>query len=561
MNAAVRFGLQGSPLRFAIAPDGDEEVDDSLDFDREFDPQDEAMPDLDLEFDQEESGDDEGEQSSALFADFAPVVSQADLRTRIDEYFELANTEYTLADGTKVKARSQFRYARSGDIDKAKSRLAKVLGASFEKNHPRAIHYAVYGRATPAQVAAITQALIDAGELDTLRSANPSLTNRQLIRRMQREFLIGIDCAGYVQLAFIHAFMASDADPIAIRRSLGLHERRGYERLSGLPASHFTKLKSVTDAQTGDLLVLKPRDGDADRAWHTVIIVARTVSGTKHTFLGDASWGVDLYGADAGGIARRKLVHDTSTGEWWDIHPISGAEAHRNTVGPYNKHKLYGVFRAKQVAPKAQPKAVKELEASWEEGESEADTEEHFQPLLEGDQPKRAPAAKTRAAAIRENLRSAMFRIMQTIDDVGPAEARKFEHDDMADGLFNQMHPERGPRFGRISKSEPDYRQLEQDWLDARDFVVRPLLAAARFKEDVARNPLSLAPLEPGSIPTKEEIARVCRLYGAEMEWRCKEEQGRESGECYLERIVAEADCLKRILRRKRVTLKELKAR
>jgi hypothetical protein len=331
---------------------------------------------LDEQGDDEQAADavdQEAEDEFGLFEGFAPKVSAATLRARIDGYFDLVNTEYTLTDGTKVNARSQFRYAKSGGIDRAKTRLAKALGASFERKHPRAIHYAVYGRPKPAQIAAITQALIDAGELDALRKRRPTLTDAQSIRRMQREFGIGIDCAGYVQLAFIYAFMGSDDDPTTTRLNLGLQERRGNERLSSLPSSHFRKLANVTDAETGDLLVLRPRDGDADRAWHTVIIVERTASSTEHTFLGDASWGTDLYGEDAGGIGRRQLVHDTATGEWWDIHPLTGAQAHRNTVGPYAEHHLHGVFRARHGTKAAKP--TPELETWFEDTEQETDQE------------------------------------------------------------------------------------------------------------------------------------------------------------------------------------------
>jgi hypothetical protein len=319
-------------------------------------------------------GDAQTEYEFDSFEGFAPKVSAATLRTRIDEYFDRVSNEYTLTDRTKVKARSQFRYAKSGGIDQAKTRLAKALGSSFEKKHPGAIHYAVYGRPKPAQIAAITQALIDAGQFDALRKKYRTLTDRQLIRRMQREFGIGIDCAGYVQLAFIYAFTGSDDDPKKIRLNLGLQERRGNERLSDLPSSHFKKLASVTDAETGDLLVLRPRDGDIDRAWHTVMIVERTSSGTEHTFLGDASWGTDLYGENAGGIGRRQLVHDTASGEWWDIHPLTGAEAHRNTVGPYAEHHLHGVFRARQSTKTAKPTA--ELETWLEEADTNMDRTE-----------------------------------------------------------------------------------------------------------------------------------------------------------------------------------------
>ena len=77
----------------------------------------------------------------------------------------------------------------------------------------------------------------------------------------------------------------------------------------------------------------------------TVLIVERKVSDTVHTFVCDASWGTDLYGVAAGGVARRELKHDTSAGDWWDVHPLTGVDAHRNRVGPYNEHRIHGMFR------------------------------------------------------------------------------------------------------------------------------------------------------------------------------------------------------------------------
>jgi hypothetical protein len=51
------------------------------------------------------------------------------------------------------------------------------------------------------------------------------------VRALQREFKMGIDCAGYVQLAFIYAYTGSDDDPPRVQRNLGLHERCGWEKL------------------------------------------------------------------------------------------------------------------------------------------------------------------------------------------------------------------------------------------------------------------------------------------------------------------------------------------
>jgi hypothetical protein len=276
---------------------------------------------------------------------FVPAVSQADLRARIDEYLDLANATYTLPDGGgTVRARPQFRFAKLGGMQEAIRRVSDILGKPFEKGHPRAIHMAAYGRAKPSDITFITQGLIDAGEFKKLKDANTSATNEELVRMVQREFKMGIDCAGYVQLAFIHAYRGSDDDSPSIRRSLGLHEKRGWEKLASLPRRHFTKV-NVTDGRTGDLFVLRPRADARDRAWHTVIIVAHTVAGTVHTFVCDASWGTDLYGVNAGGVARRELKHDTANREWWDVHPLTGAEANRNSIGPYNGHRIHGMFR------------------------------------------------------------------------------------------------------------------------------------------------------------------------------------------------------------------------
>lgn len=316
------------------------------------------------------------EPDEMLFESFAPVVSQADLGSRIDEYLDKANATYTLPDKTQVRALPQFRYAKAGFISEAKKALARVLTGSFEKKHPRAVHNAVYGRPTIDQLIAITQALIDAGELDLVARDHPALKGGLLVRKLQRRFRIGIDCAGYVQLAFIHAFMGSDKDTPAVRRSLGLQVRRGDERLSDLPGSHFTKVK-FTDAQPGDLFIFRPRPGDADRAWHTVIVRTHTTSGTEHRFEVDASWGTDLYGEAAGGVARRTLVHDTSSGDWWDVHPLTGAEANRNSSGPYAGHIIHGMFRPRHSA--ARTRISRELRTD-EDPEQES-------PFLDAEEP------------------------------------------------------------------------------------------------------------------------------------------------------------------------------
>jgi hypothetical protein len=311
-----------------------------------------AIPD-DAELELTESFDSVEAEEPEL-EEFVPKVSKADLQARIDAYLAAASAEYTLPGGAKVNAPPQFRYAAGGDSEDAKKKVAKILGQAFEKSHPRAIHMAAYGRPTPSQLFAVTQALIEAGEFAKIKTANAGMSNKDLVRKLQRTFRIGIDCAGYVQLAFIHAYTGSDSDPPAVRKRLGLHEKRGWERLENLPAAHFEK-KPVLDAQTGDLLVFKPRAGSRD--WHTVIVVDHTVSDSVHTFLCDASWGVELYDEPFGGVARRELKFDADSGEWWDVHPGDGSDAHKNTIGPYKEHPIHGLFR-----PKQEKAVVREIE-------------------------------------------------------------------------------------------------------------------------------------------------------------------------------------------------------
>lgn len=297
------------------------------------------------------------EEEGDLFQTLVSNVSQNELRKRIDDYFASANAEYVLPDGTRVKALPRFwsnkDFGRRDDPGakrrraEAMEKLKGKLPSNFETLYPRAIQDAVYGKPKPSQIAAILQGLIDAGEYATTAALHPGLSSTQLIRKLQEEYQFGIDCAGYVQLAFIYAFIGNDNDRPNVRRRLGFHSRRGYESLSGdtQPFRRHFKKVPFTDAQTGDLFILNPRPSGG--SWHTTLVVDHTQAGTVHTFIVDASWG-DLYGEDHSGVARRTWVHDTSTGDWWDIHPRDNSEVNRNNVGPYKKHPIRGVFRARQ---------------------------------------------------------------------------------------------------------------------------------------------------------------------------------------------------------------------
>jgi V8-like Glu-specific endopeptidase len=285
-----------------------------------------------------------------LAEELVPKVSGPDLRKRIDEYFDLANAGYTLPSGGTVKARSQFNIASVSserDAEKLEELLKEKLGATVSGPLHTVIRCAAYGRARPDEIKVLTQHLIDAGQLNALRPRHPGFSNEQLVRALQSEFNIGIDCAGYVQLAFIYAFTLKHDDARCnlatsrLRQGLGLKAKRSDENLAALPSTQFTEV-GFLNGQTGDLFVLAWRKGEHD--WHTVIVVDHTIVNDVHTFLVDASWG-HLYGEDAAGIQRRELVFDKTAGRWWDV--IGGKKENENTIGPYNGHPIKGMYRAK----------------------------------------------------------------------------------------------------------------------------------------------------------------------------------------------------------------------
>jgi hypothetical protein len=288
-----------------------------------------------------------------FFESLVPAVNATDLRSRIDNYFIKAKSSYTLSDGTTVAVHTQFRLTDGDPIgsEKAKEKIRKTLvtkfGAKFYMGLAFIISNAAYGRAKPNQVAKITQALIDAGEFDSFKVKYTTFNNSQLIRRIQYEYGIGIDCGGYVQLSFINAFTGSDDDPARKRISLGLAASRMNENLYWLPSAHFSKIDFI-DAKTGDMMVMNPRK-NSDGSIHAVIIIDHSTKGDIHTFEVDSSWG-HMYGDDASGIARRKFIYDAATKMWSDIDPGTGDETGKNSIGPYQEHPIKGVYRAKPVS-------------------------------------------------------------------------------------------------------------------------------------------------------------------------------------------------------------------
>lgn len=140
------------------------------------------------------------------------------IHARIDDFFSRSAGRYTV-NGVDVAVMPFFRMANGhgGPSEMKKSRVFTVTG-SRSAEFKLAVHRCTYGRCSPDELRSVTQALIDAGTLDEVRKkydampyaefqkhgliARP-LDDANAIKLLQWEYGLGIDCAGYVQLAFL----------------------------------------------------------------------------------------------------------------------------------------------------------------------------------------------------------------------------------------------------------------------------------------------------------------------------------------------------------------------
>jgi hypothetical protein len=203
------------------------------------------------------------------------------------------------------------------------------------------------GRGTPDDIRRVTQALINANKLPP----GPFKEAGARIRTMMCNYGIGLDCAGYVQ----HAFLASRD---VSRSQLGFDVPVN-EDLSGLATRGFKRV-DASQVQAGDLFILNgPGDGQVG---HTMIVrgsrmatveEARALAAQNRTwgsrdasrvqrFELDSSWG-NFADAQAGGVQRQIFWRDTTSGEWmnaaWQVEPKDK---------PYLGHPIDGFYRPSQ---------------------------------------------------------------------------------------------------------------------------------------------------------------------------------------------------------------------
>jgi len=222
-------------------------------------------------------------------------------------------------------------------------------------------------RGSPEEIRAVTQALIDDKALDDVAAVDDDigpLSLEQHIRKLMFEYMIGIDCAAYVQQAFLFARGIR-------RRATKLDPNILNENLMNLAQKGFARFVDPAMAESGDIGVLNRP------AWehvgHTVIVYSRreanaadkaalsqkpyapgswqpadflNVSGPIHILQVDSSWGSSGK-PEHGGIQRRTWWYSPlGRPKWaWQMDPTMGDDVYLGEQ-PYD-HPLQGFYRMK----------------------------------------------------------------------------------------------------------------------------------------------------------------------------------------------------------------------
>jgi hypothetical protein len=288
--------------------------------------------------------------------------SPSEVGKRLDDFMQRATPTFQTPDGCVVQVPIGF-FMNHPQLTPLDAHKRAVLGAVMQGLGLTAEQQAALrnGRGAPEQVAAVTQALINRGELEGPKTdpGEKRLTPPQRIRATMRSFGLGLDCAGYVQ----QAFLASRGSPS--RASVGLKSPAN-ENLVGLSARGFARLANVDQAAPGDLFILAADPPDAlnpHPVGHTAIVrdvhptTAEEVTwlqqklgqsappelntGRWTSFVVDSSWGSGGQ-PEQGGVERRTWWHDALSDKWIGIDDWGNGP--RVAERPYG-HGIDGVYR------------------------------------------------------------------------------------------------------------------------------------------------------------------------------------------------------------------------
>jgi hypothetical protein len=317
-------------------------------------------------------GDQEKMQKMQKVIGQAPPA-QPTMQQKVAAYYDKSASEYTLPDGTKTRSVAAFRMNWKDDSQKYQEGLEKTLQPKTD-TMKRAIHMAAYGRASPEQVQMVTQAFVDKGAVQAeknkwkdlgeaeFRKTYPNtpwpITDATAVKLFQGEAHIGVDCAGYVQQAFLSVHGGTRAD-------YGF-QSLGDEDLTNLKNNKHFKQVTPGDAKPGDLMILdKPKNDDVG---HTVLIEDRHAMtdaeraklpgldrlakpGDKlQVFVVQASFGGgENHDPTTGGVQKRTFIYNETTKKWGDVRATGVGQSEvfaSSESGPY-EHPMNGIFSPK----------------------------------------------------------------------------------------------------------------------------------------------------------------------------------------------------------------------
>jgi hypothetical protein len=291
----------------------------------------------------------------------------------LDAFLKSMTPEFRTPEGpasVPITFQMTSNYSNQPDLEKMIKDPSMVTAMGDAHLTPTRLNVVLQGRGTPGEIRALTQALIDRNGLPPA----PELTVAERVREVMFVHHIGIDCAGYTQLAYLSA--------TGLSRSKA--EFREDEDLSRLPGSSTYRKIQPENVRPGDICVLgaPPKEN----VGHRVIVYAQHLAtdgdmqdlqslGAKAATFAtrqpirvlqvDSSWGCAVVDRTAprssheapaadpqgGGVLRVTCWYSETTKEW-AIRDATGF--HVTPIGPYD-HPLIGFYRRRDSESLALP--------------------------------------------------------------------------------------------------------------------------------------------------------------------------------------------------------------
>jgi len=289
-------------------------------------------------------------------AELAPTARDRMHQERLDTFRAQAQGPYAIA-AYNIAVPPHFRMNGGANTASVQAHHAELVQVARRHGCLDAVGPVTMGRGTSQQVVRLTSALISEGNLPEGTPAE----FRHNLHKLMWEFGIGMDCAGYVQQAFLETRSPKT------RADFGLNADILNENLAGLGQnSHFSEVEFL-HARPGDLFTLRSRA--PGEVGHAVIVYSHQIADAKkaeelkerfgpasasafqggpvHVYELDSSWGAGQ-GHDSGGVRRDVWLYNESTKDWAYVDARLAREQafHVDPGGPCGEA-IDGVYRPK----------------------------------------------------------------------------------------------------------------------------------------------------------------------------------------------------------------------